>query len=64
MFENWSALEVVALVTVLLVFGVPAVATLWSAGLAFVSAFFAHMDRWIDRTRNAISDKVDSSKGV
>lgn len=44
--ENWSALEIIAGCLVVLVFG---------SGPAF-----AWTDRWLDRTRNKISDSVTS----
>lgn len=48
MFENWTALEIIAGFVVTCVFGSP-VAYAWA-------------DRWLDRTRNSIKDEVVSNK--
>ena len=46
--ENWSALEIIAGCVVVLALGSPVV--------------YAWADRWLDRTRNKVSDKVESEK--
>lgn len=46
--ENWTALEIIVGCVAVLVFG---------SGPAF-----AWTDRWLDRTRNVISDVVSSKK--
>ncbi len=46
--ENWSALEIIAGFVVVLVLG---------SGPAY-----AWVDRWLDRTRNVVSDKVKSEE--
>lgn len=47
--ENWSALEIIVGFVVVLVLG---------SGPAY-----AWVDRWLDRTRNKISDSVSSKDG-